>query len=402
MRHTLMLSAPYLVDPKDPRRVGAYPVDSDIFFHFCNAFNDLGWNVCLPTWRGESGSLHLEARQTSDRVDAIMRAGCEQLIVFMDLNYVPTGDTNEMDAIALTRSLVDRYGQKVRVTTFVGDAYMREDLIEILQACAAISDLVISPYQATVDVLNLFGHSDVARKVHTIACVPLRFFAGLNQETADDLRPFDVCYVGSLKKARASALQSVLSIDGVKLNVSTAGRLPESNNPTRQIAAYLDIYLRSAYSICSAAVPRRVIAKLHQGLHVVQPPVFPGRVAESIVCGCLPIYVKDSPDETLPIPKVQDHFPYFEISPETMHRDLPAIVSNRGLIPPLDAFRRYHQRFLCADAVLKPLIDRLWGSQAQDALRALNASPNPSIAASHPAPQRSGPERADQELVIKV
>jgi hypothetical protein len=375
MRHTLMLSAPYLVDPKDPRRVGAYPVDSDIFFHFRNAFNDLGWNVCLPTWRNESGSLYLEVQQTSDRVDAIMQAGCEELIVFLDLNYVPTGDTNETAAIGLARRLVDRYGQKVRVTTFVADAYMREDLIGILQACAAISDIVISPYQATVDVLNLFGHPDVARKVHTIACVPLRFFAGSDQQMPDDFRPFDVCYVGSLKKARASALQSVLSVDAVRLNISTAGRLPERNNPTRQIAAYLDIYLRSAYSICSAAVPRRVIAQLHQGLHVVQPPVFPGRVAESIVCGCLPIYVKDSPDETVPIPKIQDGFPYIEISPDAIHRDLPAIVSNRGLIPPVDAFRRYHERFLSAHAVLTPLIDRLWGkAYSTPALEPLSAA----------------------------
>jgi hypothetical protein len=356
-----MLSAPYLVDAKDPRRVGPYPVDSDIFFHFCNAFNDIDWNVGLPVWKQDSGNLYLGVAETSDRVDAIMTTGCQELIIFLDLNYVPRDDSIEMDAIELTRKIVHHHGSRVRVATFVGDAYMREELVEILRACAQISDVVISPYQATVDVLNLLGHSEIAQKIHTIPCVPLRFFAAVSQDPKDNFRVFDVCYVGSLKKARASALQSVLTVDGVRLNISTAGRLPEKSNPTRQIADYLDIYLKSAFSICSAAVPQRVIAKLHQGLHIVQPPVFPGRVAESIACGCLPIYVKESAIENLPIPKVQDHFPYIDISQDTMDQDLPRIISNRALIPPVEMFRDYHQQYLSADAVLKPLIDRLWG-----------------------------------------
>ncbi len=364
MPTTLMLAAPYLVDANDPRQVGSYPVDSDIFFHFCNAFKDIGWDVCLPDWQLEAGQLTLAVEPTSDRVDALMDRGCEQLTAFLDLNYVPSGDTNETDAVALTRRLLDRYGPRMRVAAFVGDSYMRDGLVEIMQACAEIADIVISPYQGTIDVLTLLGHADIAGKVHTIPCVPPRFFAGSSRAAADSARVFDACYVGSLKRPRASALRAALNIEGIKLNISTAGRVPEKNNHTRRIEDYLDIYLKSAFSICSAAVPQRVIATVHESLHVVQPPVFPGRVAESIACGCLPIYVTGCALETLPIPKTQDDFPWIGIPEDAIERDLPRVISSRRRIAPVEAFRSYHRQFLSAEAVLGPVIQRLWRNPA--------------------------------------
>jgi len=365
MQKALVLSTPFLVDPQDPGQVGTYPVDSDIFFHFGNALNDLGWETIFPAWTLDRGRLRIDEALSLSQVQTHIDGGCDQLTVFFDVNFVPSTDNNEGHCVRLAQQLRERYGSRVRVATFIPDAYLHPNLKEILEACAQVSDIVISPYRGTAAVVQLMRLTGVGDKLRTIATVPTRFFADLLVTDPQEPRVFDVCYVGSLsttKSLRADAMQVLLTVDGIKLCFSTAGRTPVLSNPTRQITDYLRIYCSSVFSVCSPAGPQALVANMHETLLVYQPAVFPGRVAESICCACLPLYIRENRHEVLPLPQTGKNFPYIDILPGDMAASLPGILDYRrqGLLPALEDFREYHARYLSAQAVLQPLVEELW------------------------------------------
>lgn len=365
MQKALVLSSPFLFQPHPPGYVGGHPVDSDIFYHFGNAFSDLGWEAVFPAWKMDQGCLIIDEAASLAQMQQAFDQGCERLIVFTDVNFLPTADNNEGRGLRLAQSLRERYGQRVRVVTFIPDAYLKARQVEILEACARVAHIILSPYSAIAAVLELLRLPHIKEKVCAIAAVPTRFFADLFVIDPNEHKVFDVCFIGSLdpkKILRASAMQILIAIEGIRLFISSAGRTPMEGNPTRQIADFLRVYCSSAYSVCATAMPQSVVANVHDTLLLYQPPAFPGRVAESIACGCLPLYVRENEREVVPLPQTRDNFPYVDILPETMAKVLPEMIENRrlGLAAPLAEFRDYHARHLSAQAVLQPVIEELW------------------------------------------
>ncbi len=360
MNYFLNLIEPYLSSGQGS--IGDYPVESDICFHINYAMEDLAFKSLKVVWDHAGGKIRLNVEKTL--VEARLIGASSNVLIVTSANSRIQNGSLEQDLLQAI-SLLRRELVGVKVVLLVPDAHAR-GLHPVKQAITKsiiedfypVVDLFLTPFSGTVSLFwNVYKRPDLVDKISYIPVLPTRF---LCHDTTSKF--YEISYLGSNKNGRRQSMQSALNIEGANVLFSTCGRIPSALNPFRTTQSYLNMMLGSKLSICTPAFESFEIMKM-DGLSVSQPAVFPGRVAEAIACGSLPIYVRTDrdfvPEEFSPLPRVDQLIPFVEVSTSVLSlaiRQILQAYQANVVIPKLAA---YHAQHLSARAILGDVLEGL-------------------------------------------
>lgn len=334
--------------------IGFWPIESDIFYHFSNAFADLGFNEILPDWICANKTLSMDETASLKKLETL--PSDEKIIIFNSTNF---GYSNKIDEIAYKYSndIKSCFKNSVSVT-FLPDPHVNrgQELLSLVHECLEYSDWILSPYPAIVDILNNAGSRNFdSSKIICIDCVPTRF----HLDDAKNNKSVDVCYVGSAKHQRMRAIQELIS-EPLRFYVDTSGRFDSPLNTTRTVKSYMDRLSNSRMTIATFAHAARPVG-VYNNLEIHSPGVLPGRVAEAIACGCIPFLIYEyigAKRHCLPA-NAEGKFPIWETFYPSIRDDARTFFNNYDEAKMKSVCRDYHQKHLCAGKILGPLLTKI-------------------------------------------
>jgi len=351
----IILTIPYATNYESSSNIGKYPVENDVFFNFNNSFSKIGFKLIFGTFEKNDNDLVLSYDKTiKSTVEYIQQHLPEEIVVFTVINQDPTTCINSREQLRIAKKIKELF--KVKILTFIPDCHHRlGHLLNIVEAINEVSDSILYMQKSAPSILKgIFNRGDLCDKMNYILSVPTLYYP--DYFDIHEKRLYDICCNGSMggKKVRIEALQKILDIPNIKIYFSNGGHEKEYLNPTRKMEDLYKIYMGSRFSLCTAAAPAWNVAAFDE-LKIMQPPIFPGRVAESIACGCLPIYVKERFEE-FPLPRVSDFIPCIETDLEHLAQfTQKALASlNSDDIEPM--LKSYHLKHLSPDAILGPVL----------------------------------------------
>lgn len=347
-KRVLFLLPPYMTG-KDGE-CGDHPLDSDLHFHFEQSFINLNYSIVKPKWNFKDRRILVDADDLSRLLDEHDFACC-----ILEINF----DTSEELATSVwykNVELINKLKSRVDcVITFIGDAYPRGHIVDVIETAHRISTVVWCPYQGVRGMLQLYGRPDLLEKIDTTPSLPTVFCESVFTRFPEH-RAYEISYIGSSKRLRLNAVAEFCRLDNVKLFVNTTTRDFNSLNNSKPMKYFLDILDNSQATITSTARTPDPMDTGFEGIQAKYPEVFSGRFAEAISRGCLPIYIARDGQDHPPLPNLQPGLHYFRV--EQVHEYNITLRALRGLDrhATVQALREYHAAQLSPQALLAPLL----------------------------------------------
>lgn len=329
--------------------MGSSPVESDIYFHFKSSFLKLNYDVIDLKWKIDNGIASFDMLESINTIEN--KFTNKNIIIFSDINNGVLLESS-LDFELLNFSHKLKILLNAKIITFIGDFYYTHNFKKLTELLLDNSDLLLSPYKGSIDLLKIYFP-----EVDTSKIVEIVFLPTVMSEI-DHKKIYDITYLGSPKSSRIKGLIELLEFFKF-VYINTGGRKPSEFNPSRNISSYMNSLNISRYSINSAAVTIRPISKIdNSDFQIFQPPALPGRIAESISCYCIPIYFKD---EFEILPEIMINNPLIiTIAPSESKSKLMALASTTSTIES-KKFIEFHENYLSPEAILLPLIKKLQG-----------------------------------------
>jgi len=334
--------------------IGLYPVESDIFVHFHNAFDELGFENVGNCWLHQRTKLENNFSAMAEKIQSI--AHDSPIIAFNSINY---GSENVLDGQVqnFIKNLKKNHKNIISLT-FIPDVYPKrgEDIIKIIQECLEFSDLIIVPYIQITEFIE-FKKIDIdTTKIMGIPCVPTKFIGDMKNNP----KIIDFAYMGTAKGLRMQSLKELISYNS-KTFISTISRVPIEQNPTRKVSDYLKILGAAKLSINTFAHPAFPIGKLRNFTEISAPGVLPGRVAESISASCIPFFVYEGPySEPLILGEnIENKLPIWGCTIDTLKREVDSFLSGYSSEQVHNICKSYHQDYLSSFSILNPVLEKL-------------------------------------------
>lgn len=342
---------PHFVTGKD-WTCGEYPLEADLYFHFKQSFQALGYALVEPKWNFQGGRIFIDKADLSRLLDEERFSCCMLEINFETSDkYAPTVWFKDPD-------LVEKLRQRIGcVITFIGDAYPRGKIVEVIEAAHAVSTVVWCPYQGARGMLQLMDRPDLVGKIDTTPAVPTVFTESTFTKFPEN-KAYEVSYIGTSKRIRLNAIAEFCRLDNVKMFVNTTTRDFNSLNDAKPMQYFLDILQNSVSTITSTARTPDPMPTAFEGVQAKYPEVFSGRFVEAISRGCMPIYIARDGQDFPPLPNLQQGTHYFRV--EQVHEYNITLRALRGIDrnATIRALRDYHAAYLSPQAMLAPILER--------------------------------------------
>ncbi len=357
----LFLLPPYMTG-KDGE-CGDHPLDSDLYFHFEQSLNYLNYSITKPKWNFRDRRILIDPGDLSRLLDAQSFDCC-----ILEINF-ETSDELASSVWFKDDALVEKLRARVGcIVTFIGDAYPRGRIVDVIEAAHRVSTVVWCPYQGVRGMLQLYGRPDLLEKIDTTPSLPTVFTESVFTRFPEN-RAYEISYIGSAKRLRLNAVAEFARLDNVKLFVNTTTRDFNSLNNSKPMKYFLDVLDNSVATITSTARTPDPMDTGFEGVQARYPEVFSGRFAEAISRGCMPIYIARDGQDVPPLPGLEVGTHYFRV--EQVHEYNLTLRALRDLDRPatIQALRDYHAAHLSPKALLAPLLDPRRFQAPADGLR---------------------------------
>lgn len=349
-KRVLFLLPPYMTG-KDGE-CGDHPLESDLHYHFEQSFINLNYHIVKPKWNHHDRRIFIDMDDLSRLLEEDSFTCC-----ILEVNF-ETSEEMVSSVWYQNAALVEKLKTRVEcIITFIGDAYPRGKIVEVIETAHRLSTVVWCPYQGTRGMLQLYGRPDLIEKIDTTPSLPTVFSESVYTRFPED-RAFEISYIGSSKRLRLNAVAEFCRLDNVKMFVNTTTRDFNSLNNSKPMKYFLDILDNSLATITSTARTPDPMGTGFEGIQAKYPEVFSGRFAEAVSRGCMPIYIARDGQDHPPLPNLQQGLHYYRV--EQVHEYNITLRALRSLDrqATVRALRDYHAAYLSPQALLAPLLER--------------------------------------------
>ena len=347
---------PHIV--RDSIFIGEFPVDSDVFVNFNRAFNDLDYVGINIFYTFGNGTILIDELKSIQAIDENLNHD-DIIIVFNSINENINEGNNEAISHNISNYIKNKYKNSI-VLTFIPDAHPNNlNLQKIVETFYTISDKIITPYIDTENIFKMIYKADkFVDKFYYIKNIPTIFNGDKIINSVFD-KIYDITFLGTSRSNRTNAMKILLNIDFLNFKFDNTGRKFTQSNQLRYYDDFTRILNYSKFSLCTPSTSFIKIAKLHE-FNIFSRPVFPGRVAECIAAGCIPLYMTEH-DEIIPLESIDENFPVLLTNLKNLENDFKTALHNYDFEKTIANLKQYHETYLSSRAILKPLLDQITG-----------------------------------------
>ena len=347
---------PFIV--RDSFNIGNFPVESDIFINFERAFTELGYEKIEVFYKKEKDTIFLDELKTLESIDDKFSKN-DIIFVFNSINEINHNNNNEAISFKISEYIKNKFTNSF-VLTFIPDAHtFNVNLFKIVENFYPVSDKIITPYIDTENIFKMiYKIEKFSDKFLYIKNIPTIFSGDKNISSISE-KIYDVTFLGTSKNNRINAMKILLNIDFLNFKFDNTGRKFSKSNELRFYDDFTKILNYSKFSICTASTSFIKIAKLHD-FDILARPVFPGRVAECIAAGCIPVYISED-NEIIPLLNTEANNPVLITNIKNLEDDFKNALHNYDFETTKHNLRNYHNQYLSSHAILKPVLDQLIG-----------------------------------------